>query len=602
MKTWRKVFALVLVFAMVLAYTVTAFATDDVSGETLETPRDETVYIGGLQKTGSSNNNPFAVSGSYFAVSQSANAREVEFESLYMSNMLDAQIYPLVAADQPVWSEDKTEITVPLRTIVTWSDGTPCTANDYVTTWNTHIEMQTNIGVDFGQYISSVEAIDDYTIVIKANKENHNPLKMKELLTTMYVCQAAYIEAAKETYPDSESFKVAEFFDMPHTGPYGIVYWDTNSKVIYERNDDYWGQAEEMWGELPHPKFVAANIYSGNDAENVAFQQGEIDCSQGFISNIWTLWEDMGLPITTYLDELPYFVDASMPSIWFNTQKEIGTNEVAVRKAIAMAVDYNQIIASAMSGYSPTFAECPHSLFNPTPSAQELYAECNKIIDLESLNFAGKDYEGAKALLDEAGIVDTDGDGWREYNGENMSFTIECPTGWTDWTASCEIVAAAGAEIGIEITTYFPEPAVFYEDWQTGNYELCMWSFGGVGPSQPWAGAYNVLYGWGGNFPERLTNGISRWYNAEADELLAEIPMLDEGTEEYYQAWARLNEIYLTEVPSFAVMYRPQWFYQNNETVWTGFPEQDDGSNCPPACLVDGYGVKGLYMLELVEG
>ena len=78
-----------------------------------------------------------------------------------------------------------------------------------------------------------------------------------------------------------------------------------------------------------------------------------------------------------------------------------------------MAVDYDTIIANAMTNQSATFAQVPRSLMNPTDGEQSLY-DHDAVKDLQ---FAGKDIEGANALLDEAGIVDSDGDGIREYNG-----------------------------------------------------------------------------------------------------------------------------------------------------------------------------------------
>jgi peptide/nickel transport system substrate-binding protein len=50
-------------------------------------------------------------------------------------------------------------------------------------------------------------------------------------------------------------------------------------------------------------------------------------------------------------------------------------------------------------------------------------------------------------------------------------------------------------------------------------------------------------------------------------------------------------------------MYRPQDFHTVNETVWTGFPHQGDGTNppVPPMDLVFGYGVAGLYNVTLVK-
>ena len=54
---------------------------------------------------------------------------------------------------------------------------------------------------------------------------------------------------------------------------------------------------------------------------------------------------------------------------------------------------------------------------NPTDGEQALY-DHDAVADLQ---WTGNDIEGAKALLDEAGIVDNDGDGWREWNGEKIS-------------------------------------------------------------------------------------------------------------------------------------------------------------------------------------
>jgi PKD repeat protein len=50
-------------------------------------------------------------------------------------------------------------------------------------------------------------------------------------------------------------------------------------------------------------------------------------------------------------------------------------------------------------------------------------------------------------------------------------------------------------------------------------------------------------------------------------------------------------------------MYRPQSFHTVNESVWTGFPHQDDGTNppVPPLDCVDGWSIACLYNLRLVE-
>jgi peptide/nickel transport system substrate-binding protein len=85
-----------------------------------------------------------------------------------------------------------------------------------------------------------------------------------------------------------------------------------------------------------------------------------------------------------------------------------------------MAVDYDTIIANAMTNQSPTFTQVPRSVMNPTDGEQALYDHA-AVADLQ---WAGNDIEGAKALLDDAGIVDTDGDGWRELDGQKLSYKL----------------------------------------------------------------------------------------------------------------------------------------------------------------------------------
>ena len=81
--------------------------------------------------------------------------------------------------------------------------------------------------------------------------------------------------------------------------------------------------------------------------------------------------------------------------------------------------------------------------------------------------------------------------------------------------------------------------------------------------------------------------------------LLAQIPTCTDEAK-LVELYTELNRIWLTEVPSFALMYRPAVFYAVNESVWTNYPSADDGRNIPPSDCTDGYGIRALYELELV--
>ena len=351
-----------------------------------------------------------------------------------------------------------------------------------------------------------------------------------------------------------------------------------------------------MWGKLPVPKYLAHTIYADNAAALDAFIAGEVDVSQMFISNVQDLWLVDGLPISTYLPEPPYGIGASLPTAFYNLNA-YGLDNAVIRKAIAIAVDYDTIIANAMTNQSATFEQVPRSIMNPTPGEQALY-------DHEAvahLQWAGNDIAGAIALLDAAGITDTNSDGWREYNGETLHYEATCPNGWSDWQAAIEIVAAAGPAIGIDITTSYPEWSeyqVAVTNWplpDTGYDIFMMWS-DGAGPAQPWGRVRHLI---SSEFAGTSGNWNGNWggySNPAADAIIQAIP--GETDPVMLKAhYTDLTEIYLTDIPSFTLMYRPQSFHTVNETVWTHYPNAQDGLNIPPLDLIDGYGIAGLYYL-----
>ncbi|HZJ83324.1 MAG TPA: ABC transporter substrate-binding protein, partial [Clostridia bacterium] len=526
-------------------------------------------------------------------IEQNDDARTLVWETLFMYNQLDGRLYGLLAKEYK--QEDKV-FTITMNTDAKWSDGEALTAKDAQFTFELHRDMNTG-QASMWDYLESVEATDDATLVITASSDNYNPLKVLEILPKMYVLpehQMSKLVERNDEEPDK--VKTDKNEDYIGSGPYRHFY-DDETKIVLERDDNYWGQADSMWGALPAPRFIAHNMFADNNAGAVALQQGEVDVSQQFMPEIWKMWEDEGLPVSTYIDEPPYYLSASLPTAIFNLKKP-GLDNVAVRKAIAMATDYVKIANNAMSGYTPLMSDVKPSMMSPS-EVEQWFLDGEKLADLQ---WEGSQIEEAKALLDEAGIVDSDGDGFRELDGEKLSFTVECPTGWTDWNAALEMVAAAGQEIGLDITTYFPEATVWTEDMQTGNFDIIMNTYAGASIANPWTRSYQTLYSEHGKLTDadRVYSNYGRFENKRADEIIDEIPRVT-NDDELKDLYTELNEIYLTEVPCFALMYRPGLFHTVNETVWTGFPEADDGTNIPPACCTDGYGIASLYRLTNVE-
>ena len=576
----------------------------EAGGEVTDLPREETLYFGGLQWGTVNSWNPIGANQNCWALaSQTFGSRSVMFETLYMYDFLTGNLYPFLADGDYVWNDDMTELTVKIKDAAKWSDGTPVTANDVVRTFDISVEISNGTGTTYGSYIDSIEAVDDKTVVfhLATNDEGTplNPLLALDYLVAVYVAQADWIDTVVERNGgDPVAILNDKAEDVPYSGAYG-PYYDDDQKVVLVRNDEYWGQDESMFGSLAVPKYLAHAIYADNAASETAFKAGQIDVNQQFLANIQNLWLEDGLPISTFYDEEPYGVCLTMPTAWYNFNIPVIAENPALRKAIAMAVDYPSIIASAMTNQSPSFEDVPRSLMNPTEGEQALY-DHDAVADLQ---WVGNDIDGAIALLDEAGLVDTDGDGYREWNGEKISLNACCPNGWSDWQAAMEIVAAAGEKIGIEITTLYPEWSIYqtvFTDPDQTEYQIFMYSPASAAPSSPWARAnafmnkdfVGVQNNWSGNF--------GQYVNDDADAILKAIPTMQDEAD-IIDAYTELTKIYLTEVPSFSLMYRPAAFDAVNETVWTNFPSADDGRGITPNNCISGYAIRALYELELVD-
>ena len=576
------------------------------AGESL--PRNETLYFNGQQWGPVKCWNPYSSDcNNALGLAAQDNSRVPMFETPYLYNMMDGKQYPLLADGDFTWNDAHTEITFKIKPAAHWSDGTPVTADDFAYTWASYIKYNTNAGNNYKDYIETVEAVDPQTVVIKAklNEEGKavNPLQVGHYLSGAYVIQKTWTETLEaRTGGDATAFLTDVAEDVVYSGPYHKFFAD-ETKVIFVRDDNYWGQDASMWGKLPVPKYLAHQIFKDNAAGSVALAQGEVDVSQQFNSNVQVLWENYNLPVSTYLPEPPYGIGASLPTAYYNLTSN-GLDQVAIRKAIALAVDYDTIIANAMTNQSATFDQVPRSLMNPTPGEQAMY-DHDAVADLQ---WAGNDIEGANKMLDDAGVLDTNGDGNREWNGQELHYVATCPNGWSDWQAAIEVVAAAGEKIGIDIVTNFPEWAVYQTVVTKSDaplpegYDIFMMWTDGAGPTQPWGRIRHLLssefvgqeINWNGNW--------GQYSNPDVDALIQAIPgETDEA--KLKEMYTELVRIYLTEVPSFTLMYRPQSFHTVNESVWTGFPHQDDGTEppVPPLDLTDGWSIAGLYNLQLVN-
>ena len=592
--------------ATTAAAAATATTAPAAGGSVANLPRNKTMYFNGQQWGSVVGWNPYSSSmNNAMAVAQQDNCRVVMFESPYLYDMLDGKQYPLLADGPYSWDSTNTTLTFKLKAAAKWSDGTALTADDVAYTWATHVKYNTSTGAGNKDYIDSITAVDPQTVAVKAKLDASgktlNPLIIKAYVSGNYVIQKAWTQKLEARVGGDATKLLADpAEDVVYSGPYHKFYVD-DTKVIYVRDDNYWGKDASMWGKLPIPQYLGHAIFKDNAAGTAAFQAGEVDVSQEFISNVQDLWLKQKLPISTYLPDAPYDIGASLPTAFYNLAS-YGLDQLPIRKAIAIAVDYNTIIANAMTNQSATFQQVPRSIMNPTAGEQAMYDQSQ----VKDLQWPGNDVAGAKKLLDDAGIK-VGSDGLRQYKGKTLHYVATCPNGWSDWQAGIEVVAAAGKAIGIDITTNYPEWAVYQTvvtNWPLPEkYDIFMMWSDGAGPTEPWGRVRHLI---SSEFYQTKNNWNGNWggyKNPDADKIIQAIPAETDAAK-LKQDYTDLTKIYLTDIPSFTLMYRPQSFHTVNETVWTGYPHQGDGTNppVPPLDMTDGWAIASLYNVKLVSG
>lgn len=518
-------------------------------------------------------NNAFAVSAH----------RQLVFETLFAYDLLTNTLKPQLGT-QFRWRGQT--LTVTLNSNAKWNDGTAVTAADVV--YSFELGKTYAIGArQWWDFIESVTASGNNTVVIQAKADNFNPKQVERAISEHWITPRAYWEAEiaagrlGRREGDMSGFQAWTLYG---SGPYSMYFHDA-TKVVLIRNDNYWGQHRSLRGKLPAPKYIAHNIYSDNAAGDLAFRRGEVDVSQQFVAQIWTYFNQ---GISTYLPQAPYYLPGYIPTIFFNVRRP-GLDDPAVRKAIAMVINYEQIGTNAMSGYT-----APKESHMMLPAERSLL----NLNDLRPHQWTGIDVAGANKLLDDAGWV-RGADGIRAKGGTRLVFRIQCPSGWTDWNASLEIVASSARQIGIQINTHFTEQPVWTSDMQSGNFDIIMNNTAAPGAASPWSRAYNLMHTdflpTSPGTPNTIGNW-GRWQNAEANQILDQLAT-ETNASRIRQLWTRLNIIYLQEMPFVGLMYRPWQFHQVYEGVWTNFPKPGDG--VPPTILLDGYGIQGLFNIRL---
>jgi peptide/nickel transport system substrate-binding protein len=361
--------------------------------------------------------------------------------------------YPVLVTEFPSMenggiSADGTVLTLHLRDGITWSDGEPITADDFVFTWEMAIAPSNTVATTYPYSEAvSVTAPDPETVVVTFETPFGPWTYFFHGLLPKHILQPIF---------DAEgTLDNAEWNNAPTVGegPFVFAEWETGSFLRFVRNENY-------WGEKPRVDEIFVRIVPDDASQIAALTSGEGDIGI-FIAypDIPTL-EEAGLNVVKVFSG---YNEGWFPNLGPDAHPAM--LDVRVRQALAYGTDRFTITRDLL-------------LDKTVPAAT--YWDGSPWTD-PSLEPYPYDPERASDLLDQAGWVDTNGDGTRDKDG--VELVLRYLTGDREVRQDTQaIIQQQLAEIGVGVDLFSFETDILFGSYgdggpvAIGDYDIAQWS------------------------------------------------------------------------------------------------------------------------------
>ena len=324
--------------------------------------------------------------------------------------------------------------------------------------------------------------------------------------------------------------------DFPQLYPWVMVSSENNVQV-WERNP-YYHKVDIAGNQLPYIDRLQNSLVEDVEMTQMQVMTGEVDFlrESATIDNITLYREneesahinpllclqgntptDLFLNINYGLNKDGTVKDDEDSQAW---QEVI--QDIRFRQAIAMSIDGEEILETIYKGLGA----------------------------LREGSFCTHDIDGANALLDEMGMVDVDGDGWRETpSGKHFEFQIWNAAEASDIVPTIELYSEFLSEIGIKATGYTTESSLLNTSVAANEVPArCIWA------------AYSIIWyfdntyslgTWAPYFAEWFNAGCPEGEEADAKYMIPE----DEETRELLK---KMFGIMTYSVEEAATVVRPE--------------------------------------------
>ena len=450
------------------------------------------------------------------------------------------------------WNDEATELTVNFRQGIKWSDGDPMTVDDYLFWWNDMV-LDENVPVNapFGTTVRgelmSVDKIDDYTLHFSFPHANPLFLEYKSrgaYHSSIHIVPEHYMRGFHPAYSDAEDATELvnrynfgsrmHYPDRPTVSAWMTVDYVPSQRLVLDRNPYYW-KVDTEGNQLPYIDRLDVEIPQGNAAELVALKgiAGELDMQVRDVNLL-------DVPLVLENQEAgDYRVimwsrgDYAWP--WIIPMYDYPDEDILdlmymkeFRQAMSHAINRDRIneITSLGLATARQFSLSAESPEFQTPEGQEFYQKW-------AASYASYDPELAGSLLDGIGVVDADGDGWRDRpDGSALELIVDIPAADTGSIDRMDLVKEDWEAVGLKTVLNIIAWELVSARHLAGEIMIRAWgsaaAWGLVSAATVWTPIEGVTYSVGGA-------RIGDYYNSGGERGVAPRPgsMLEQLQDAY---------------------------------------------------------------------
>lgn len=357
------------------------------------------------------------------------------------------QVIPLLAAEVPtpenggvvMRADGGMDVTWKLRPGVTWHDGVPFTSADVKFTVDAINSPSYNPeSTDGFDRITSVDTPDSLTAVVHY-KEAYAP----------YEIQFVRGALPKHVLEGKDIDNATEYNRNPlGTGPYKVTEWKTGEYILLDKVDHYWRGAE-----YPKIKRILFKFIPNTTTRINQLKSGEAHVAALVPWDKYRELKDVpGLTIHQMMGN-------SYEHITLNERTVEAFKDVRVRRALIHAIDRELLTKTVLDGLAPVI----DGAIQPLSWAYT-----------DSVRKYPFDVAQAKALLDEAGWKDSNGDGIRDKGGKPLAFTLMTQAGFAIRENIAQAVQRQLKDVGVDVKIQLVDGTSISSLWFEGKFDAML--------------------------------------------------------------------------------------------------------------------------------